>query len=358
MYDYLIVGSGLFGSTFARKAKDAGQSVLVIEKEKHVGGHVRTEIMDGIIVSLFGPHIFHTKHKHVWDFVNKFSEFNHYRHQVKANYNGKIISLPFNMMTFHQLWGCITPADVEAELAKRQIPIDNPQNMEEWCLSQLGEEIYHTLIYHYTKKQWNRDPKTLPASIIKRLPIRMSYDESYFDDPYQGMPIHGYTPLVEKMLDGIAVQLGTDFKEIKNDWRKIGKKLVYSGKIDEFFDFCYGELDYRTIDFQTTVLDGNFQGVAQMNHTGELPVYTRTIEHKHFYFINSPKTVITYEFSQAATNTSAPDYPVIDDKNKKISGLYKAMQSPDILFGGRLGTHSYLNMDDCIDMALRLSSFI
>ena len=355
MYDYLIVGSGLFGSTLARKVKDAGHSVLVVERDNHIGGLCYSEIIENIPVCLHGVHVFHTKHKHIWGFVNRFSEFNHYRHQVKANYNGKIISLPFNMMTFHQLWGCVTPNDAEQELVKRRVSIANPQNMEEWCLSQVGEEIYYTLIYHYTKKQWNREPKDLPAFLIKRLPIRMSYDDSYFDDPYQGMPIHGYTPLVEKMLDGIDVQLETNFKEIK-DWRKLSKKLVYSGRIDEFFDYCHGELEFRTIDFQSTVLDGNFQGVAQMNHTGESPSHTRTIEHKHFYFADLPKTVVTYEYSQTATTTSAPDYPVVDDKNKKISELYKAMQSPDIIFGGRLGTHTYLNMDDCIHMALSLGT--
>lgn len=353
MYDYLIVGTGVFGATLARKMKDTGRSVLIIEKEKHIGGHVRTEIIENIPVSLFGPHIFHTKHKHVWDFVNRFSEFNNYRHQVKANYNGKIYSLPFNLMTFHQLWGCITPNDAERELAKRRISIKNPQNMEEWCLTQLGEEIYYTLIYHYTKKQWNRDPKNLPASIIKRLPIRMSYDESYFDDRYQGIPIHGYTPMIENMLDGIDVQTETDFKAI-NNWQALAKTLVYSGRIDEFFNYCYGELEYRTIDFQHAVLNGNFQGAAQINYTSELPAYTRVTEHKHFYFADLPKTIVTYEFSPTPTTTSAPDYPITDDKNKITFERYKSIQSPNVIFGGRLGTHSYLNMDDCIDMALTL----
>jgi UDP-galactopyranose mutase len=282
MYDYLVVGSGLFGSTFARMMKDHGRSVLVLEKEDHVGGMVYTKRYCNIDVHMCGGHIFHTKHRHVWEFVNKFASFNNYRHRAMANYNGKIISLPFNMMTYHQLFGCATPQEAKAELDRRKVPIKNPQNLEEWCLSQVGEEIYQTLIYHYTKKQWMREPRELPVSIIKRLPLRMTYNDLYFDDAYQGIPVDGYTKMVENMLDGIPVELSTNFNDIKNNWKKYGHTLVYSGAIDGFFDYCYGGLEYRTLAFQHRVEEGDFQGTSQVNYTGEQPMHTRVIEHKHF----------------------------------------------------------------------------
>ena len=355
-YDYLVVGSGLFGSTFARIMSEAGCSVLVIEKADHVGGHVHTENREGVIVHLFGPHLFHTKHKSVWDFVNRFSEFNHYHHRVVANNDNRIISLPFNMMTYHQFWGCTTPDDARRELERRRVPIKNPKNLEEWCLSQVGEEIYEVLIYHYTKKQWMREPRDLPMSIIKRLANRMTYNDWYFDDPYQGIPVHGYTPMVENMLDGIDVRLESDFFDGWKNWRNHAHKLVYTGSLDEYLNYQYGELEYRTLEFQHIVRDGNFQGIGQMNFTGGSSAYTRVVEHKHFYFAeNLPKTVVTYEFPVQWRRNMPRYYPINDEVNTKTYKKYReaVLSDTDVIVGGRLGRFAYFDMDTTIHSAMK-----
>jgi UDP-galactopyranose mutase len=358
MHDYLIVGSGFFGATFARLAKDAGYSVLVIEKNKHIGGNAYTEMREGIPVALFGPHCFHTNSEKIWSFINKFAKFNHYRHQVKAINNGTIYSLPFNMMTYHQVFGCTSPKRAQVELDKRRIKIENPENFEDWCLSEFGHELYELLIYGYTKKHWKKDPKNLPISIIQRLPFRMTYNDFYFDDIYQGMPIGGYTPLFEKMLDGIEVLTNNNFFDgWQNNWRKYAKKLLFTGCLDQYFNYCFGELEYRSLYFETYVFEGDFQGVGQMNYTNEKVPYTRIIEHKHFYFQDLPKTVITYEYPDDWDRTKVPYYPIRTGVNVALHERYleEIKKEPDILIGGRLGTYEYLDLDTCIEKAMELA---
>lgn len=350
-YDYLIAGSGLFGATAARLLKDAGYSVLVFERNNHIGGNCYTKFVEGIPVHVFGPHVFHSNHKHVWDFLNRFTKFNHYRHHVKANYDGRILSLPFNMLTYHQFWGCVTPAAAERKLAEMRVPNENPQNLEEWCLSQIGAELYFGLVYYFTKKQWMREPKELPVSIIKRLPFRMTYDDCYFDDRYQGIPEHGYTPMFERMLDGIDVELNCG--ELR-DWRSKAKKLIYTGSLDEYFDYKFGKLKYRSADFQEIVREGNFQGIAQMNFTSCSEPFTRVIEHKHFYFLDCPKTVLTYEFPTEWEEGKPRCYPINDAENDNLYQRYFAELEPDVLIGGRLANFRYLDMADCVSMAIDL----
>lgn len=354
-YDYLVVGSGLFGSVFAKTVTQKGKSVLVIDKRPHIGGNVYTKNQYGIDVHMYGPHIFHTKSKRIWDFVNKYAEFNNYRHKVLALFNDKVYSLPFNMTTFNQFWGCITPAEAKAELEKRRVKIEKPANLEEFALSQVGEEIYHTLIYGYTKKQWQREPFDLPAAIIRRIPIRFTYDDNYYEEgSYQGIPVKGYTHLVENLLDGIKVEIGCDLKELKH-WKSLANKLVYSGPIDELFDCCFGPLEYRSLEFQHIPLeDENCQGATQINFTSENVPWTRTIEHKHFTGVKSNKTIVTFEYPREWSPGKEKYYPVNDEKNQLLFERYASLarEDKDIIVGGRLGFYKYFDMDQTIAQAL------
>jgi UDP-galactopyranose mutase len=311
-------------------------------------------------VHIYGPHLFHTNSKKVWDYVNEFTEFNQYQHRVKAQYKGKVFDLPFNLSTFNQFWGVTTPDEAYNKLRQKRVKIENPQNLEEMALSQVGEEIYHTLIYGYTKKQWGREPRKLPASIIKRLPIRFYYDTNYKHDAYQGVPVKGFTHLIENMLDEklIDVKLETDFFDIKN-WESVAKKLVYSGPIDTFFNYEYGALEYRSLRFQTTTKNGDFQGIGQMNHTEDTIPYTRIIEHKHFYkhLREQEKTVITFEYPQQWDETKPRYYPINDDRNQAIYEKYKILLEleQNIIVGGRLGSYKYFDMDQVVAQALNLA---
>lgn len=356
MHDYLVVGCGLYGSVFARTMAERGSSVLLIDIRTELGGNIYSELLDDIEVHKYGPHIFHTNSDRVWKFVNRFAEFNHYRHCPKAYYKGKMYSLPFNMNTFHQLWGVITPDEAREKLAEQCVKIENPANLEEWVLSQAGPDIYEKLIYGYTKKQWQREPRELPAFIIKRLPFRFTYDDNYFDDKYQGIPIQGYSRMVENIVDhkNIELMLGTDFFEME-DWRTLARRLVYSGSIDELFDCKHGILEYRSLKFDTLVVDGNFQGTAQVNYTDESVAWTRIVEHKHFMMKpNLPKSAITFEYSKEWEEGENRYYPINDDWNNSVYEKYReeAKKQPDIIIGGRLSSFRYMNMDQVIAQAL------
>ncbi len=353
MYDYLVTGSGIFGSVFAHEITKFNKSCLVIDKRNHIGGNAYTKNIEGINVSCYGPHIFHTNNKHVWDYINKFANFNNFINSPKVYYKGKVYSFPINMMTFHQLWGVVTPQEAEEKLQKVKIPCKNPKNIKDYALANWGEEIYSIFIEQYTKKQWNRDPKDLPASIIKRLPVRLTYKENHYYDSYQGMPIGGYTQIFDKLLDGIDVTLNTNFKDI-GDWRSIGKKLIFTGSIDEFFDYKYGELEYRSLRFEEEILDGDFQGTAVMNYTDINVPYTRIVEHKHFEEIQSKKTVITKEYPDNWSREKEAYYPIGDEKNNKIYNKYKKEIPNDVIISGRLGSYKYLDLDTTISMALQL----
>lgn len=356
-YDYLIVGAGLFGAVFAHEALSKGKKCLVIEKRDHIGGNVFTEKVEGINVHRYGAHIFHTSDKEVWDYVNGFAEFNNYVNSPVANYKGEIYNLPFNMNTFNKLWGVITPEEAQAKIAEqvKELDITDPQNLEEQALSLVGTDVYTKLIKGYTEKQWGRDCKDLPAAIIKRLPCRFIYDNNYFNDRYQGIPIGGYTAIVEKMLQGADVLTGTDYFEFIKGHEGIADKIVYTGMIDEFFGFCYGKLQYRTVTFETKTLDKkNFQGVAVMNFTEREIPYTRIIEHKHFEYGTQDKTVISYEYPTEWKEGMEPYYPVNDERNNTLFARYAELSKtrPDVIFGGRLGQYKYYDMDKVIRAAL------
>ena len=355
-YDYLVVGSGLFGATFTYLAIKNGKSVLVIDKRDHVGGNVYTEAVEGVNVHRYGAHIFHTSDKEVWDFINRFAEFNNYVNSPVANYKGELYNLPFNMNTFNRLWGVVTPEQARQKIEEqvRSLDIKEPKNLEEQALSLVGPDVYEKLIKGYTEKQWGRDCKDLPASIIKRLPCRFTFDNNYFNDRYQGIPIGGYTPIIKKMLAGADVLTGTDYFRFIKDHQNIARKTVYTGMIDEFFGFCYGKLQYRTVCFETKTLDQpNYQGVAVMNYTERDVPYTRIIEHKHFEFGTQEKTVISYEYPTEWQEGKEPYYPVGDERNLALYDRYAALAEtrPDVLFGGRLGQYKYYDMDKVIRAA-------
>lgn len=362
MYDYLIVGAGLFGATFAYEAKKRGKSVLVIDKRCHIGGNVYTEEVEGIQVHKYGAHIFHTSNKEIWDYVTGFAEFNRYTNEPVANYKGEMYNLPFNMNTFSKMWGVKTPCEAKAKIEEqiKAAGITEPKNLEEQAIKMVGVDIYEKLVRGYTAKQWGKDCKDLPAFIIKRLPVRFVYDNNYFNDKYQGIPVGGYTKIVEKMLEGIEVKLNEDFFEKKEEYLSLAKKVVFTGMIDEFYDYCFGQLEYRSLRFETEVLDcENYQGNAVVNYTEQEIPYTRIIEHKHFEFMcqdgtNNPKTVITREYPAAWSVGDEPYYPMNDEKNNALYQKYleKAKSEDKVIFGGRLGMYKYFDMHNVIAAAL------
>lgn len=355
-YDYLIVGSGLFGATFAHFATKAGKSVLVIEKRSHIGGNVYTHTVEGINVHRYGAHIFHTSDKEIWDFVNSLVPFNDFINSPIANYKGELYHLPFNMNTFSELWGIKTADEAKAIIASQiaDCNIGEPKNLEEQALKLVGRDVYDKLVKGYTEKQWGRECKDLPAFIIKRLPCRFVYDNNYFNDKYQGIPIGGYTPLIEKLLSDADVLCDTDYFDFSRSHSDIADKTVFTGQIDEFFGYTYGHLQYRTLSFDTQILDvENYQGVAVMNYTDEQTPYTRIIEHKHFEFGNQPKTVITKEYPSEWHVGDEPYYPVNDETNSALYEKYARLSAsrPDVIFGGRLGQYKYYDMDKTIRSA-------
>ena len=362
MYDYLIVGAGLFGSVFARQATDAGKKVLVIDKRPNIAGNVYTEDIEKIHVHKYGAHIFHTNNKEVWEYVTKFAEFNRFTNSPVANYKGELYSLPFNMYTFNKMWNVITPQEAAAKIEeqRKEAGITEPKNLEEQAISLVGKDIYEKLIKGYTEKQWGRDCKDLPSFIIKRLPVRLTFDNNYFNALYQGIPVGGYTKMVANMLDGIEVRLNTDYLENKD---KLAEKVVYTGAIDAYFDYKLGALEYRSVRFDTEVLDTpNFQGNAAVNYTDRETPWTRIIEHKWFEFGKDdegndiPKTAISREYSSEWKVGDEPYYPVNDEKNGKLYQEYKklAEDEKNVIFGGRLGEYKYYDMDAVIASALGL----
>lgn len=352
-YDFLIVGSGLFGATFAQKCKEAGKTCLVIDKRNHIAGNVYTERVESIDVHRYGPHIFHTNNETIWKYVNRFTEFTQYVHRVKVNYQGKIYTMPINLQTMYEVYGISTPEEARKKLEEVRVPIANPKNLEEWCLSRVGPELYHTFICGYTTKQWGREPKELPASIIKRLPIRLSFDDRWHQSIHSGIPSNGYTAMVANMLDGVQVELGVDY--FGKDWTPYAHRIVYTGAIDKLFDYCYGQLEYRTLRFDTKTLDGDYQGVVQMNYTDAAIPYTRIVEHKHFTYKTCDKTVVTWEYPAQWQQGSEPYYPVNDERNDELYRKYKELTPVNMIIGGRLGTFKYLDMAPTILQALNIS---
>ena len=357
MYDYVIVGAGLYGAVFAHEAKKAGKSCLVIDRRDHIGGNVYTERVEDINVHRYGAHIFHTSDQEVWDYVNQFATFNNYINAPVANYKGELYNLPFNMNTFNKMWGVITPQQAKEKIAQQIIDagIVEPKNLEEQAISLVGTDIYEKLVRDYTQKQWGRPCNELPAFIIKRLPVRFIYDNNYFNDRYQGIPEGGYTAMVEKLLEGCEVQLNTDYLAEKEKFDAMGEKVVFTGCIDEYFGYCYGSLKYRAVRFETEVLDcDNFQGNAVVNFTDADTPYTRIIEHKHFEFGTQPKTVISREYSAEWQVGEEAYYPVNNEETKELYEKYhlKAAQEENVLFGGRLGEFRYYDMDKVIRSAL------
>ena len=357
-YDYLIVGAGLFGAIFAYEANKRGKKCLVIDKRPHIAGNIYTEEIDGINVHKYGAHIFHTNSKEVWEYINKFAEFNRYTNSPVARYKDELYNMPFNMNTFNKLWGVITPKEAaeKIEEEKKEAGITTPKNLEEQAISLVGKTIYEKLVKGYTEKQWGKKATELPSFIIKRLPVRFIYDNNYFNDKYQGIPIGGYTQIVEKMLSGIDVKLNTDFFDNKEEYKNIAEKIVFTGMIDKYYNYKYGELEYRSLRFETEKLqEENYQGNAVVNYTEYDVPYTRVIEHKHFEFGKQPTTVITREYPQNWTRDKEPYYPVNNDKNNNVYEKYKELASEDskVIFGGRLGQYKYYDMDQVIAEALK-----
>ena len=358
-YDYLVVGAGLFGAVFARACKEAGKTVLVIDKRPNIAGNVYTEEVEGINVHVYGAHIFHTNNKKVWDYVNRFAEFNRFTNSPVANYKGELYSLPFNMYTFNKIWGVVTPEQAAAKIEEQRTAagITEPKNLEEQAISLVGPDIYEKLVKGYTEKQWGRDCKDLPAFIIKRLPVRLTFDNNYFNALYQGIPMGGYTKMVANMLDGIEVRLNTDYLQNKAQMDELADKVVYTGPIDAYFDYQLGTLEYRSVRFETEVLDmPNFQGNAAVNYTDRETPWTRIIEHKWFEFGTQPKTVISREYSSEWKKGDEPYYPVNDERNGALYQQYKALADREekVIFGGRLGEYKYYDMDAVIASALDL----
>lgn len=359
-YDYLIVGAGLFGSVFAREAVKAGRRCLVIDRRNNTGGNIRCENIDGINVHRYGAHIFHTSDREVWRYVNSFVEFNRFINSPLACYRGRLYNLPFNMNTFYRLWGVRTPAEAAAKLDEQRAPYAGtaaPANFEEQALRLCGRDIYETLIKGYTEKQWGRPARMLPAEIIKRVPLRLTFDNNYFNDLYQGIPAGGYNRLTDALLDGVEVRLGTDYFDHRAELDALARTVVFTGMIDKYFDYRCGRLEYRSLRFETKRLDiPDFQGNAVVNYTSADVPYTRIIEHKHFEYGTQPTTVVTYEYPEAWDDSREPYYPVNDRRNEAIAAEYKRMarEQTGVVFGGRLGQYAYFDMDDTVAEALRL----
>lgn len=359
MFDFLIVGAGLFGAVFAFEASKKGKKCLVIDKRPHIAGNIYTENVEGINVHKYGAHIFHTSDKAVWDYINQFAEFNNYVNSPVAVYNDELYNLPFNMNTFNKMWGVKTPAEAKAKIAEQiaKLHIGDPKNLEEQALKLVGTDVYEKLIKGYTEKQWGRPCNELPAFIIKRLPLRFRYDNNYFNDRYQGIPIGGYTPIIEKMLENAEVKLNTDYFEFIKQNPNIAEKTVFTGAIDEFFGYKFGALEYRSVRFETEVLDEeNYQGNAVVNYTHRNVPFTRIIEHKHFEFGEQPKTVISREYSMEWKPGVEPYYPVNNDRNNTLYKQYEQLSTSrdDTIFGGRLGLYRYMDMDKVIAFVLQL----
>lgn len=357
-YDYLIVGAGLFGSVFAYEAVKAGKSCLVIDKRPHIGGNIYTKEIEGINVHWYGAHIFHTDNKEIWDYMNRFAQFNRYTNSPVAVYKDELYNLPFNMNTFNKMWGVITPAQAKEKIEEqiKEAGIKEPSNLEEQALSLVGRDIYEKLVKGYTEKQWGRKASKLPSFIIKRLPVRFTYDNNYFNDRYQGIPAGGYTGIIEKMLEGSDVKLNTDFFSDREAFERIADKIVFTGMIDEYYNYCYGELEYRSLKFETEILDEeNYQGNAVINYTEyEIP-YTRIIEHKHFEFGTQKKTVITREYPAEWKHGEEPYYPMNDTGNNELFSRYRALADSEdkVIFGGRLGMYKYFDMHNVVAEALK-----
>lgn len=356
-YDYLVVGAGLYGAVFAYEAKKRGKEVLVIDRRDHKGGNIYCEDVNGINVHKYGAHIFHTSNKRVWEYVNQFAEFNRYTNSPVANYKGELYNLPFNMNTFNKMWGVITPQEAAAKIEeqRKEAGITEPKNLEEQAISLVGKDIYEKLIKGYTQKQWGRKCTELPSFIIKRLPVRLTFDNNYFNDLYQGIPMGGYNVIIDKMLDGVEVELGTDYLANKDKYENIADKIIFTGPIDEFYDYCFGPLEYRSVRFETEELPvENYQGNAVINYTDEETPYTRIIEHKHFEFGTQPTTVISKEYSAEWKVGDEPYYPVNNDKNAALYQKYldKSKEENKVIFGGRLGEYKYYDMDKVIESAL------
>lgn len=356
-YDYIVVGAGFFGSVFARLVTDAGYKVLVLDQRNHIGGNAYTEKVDDIDVHVYGPHIFHTNNKDIWEFVNRYSKFNSFVNSPKVFKSNQLYSLPFNMNTFYQIWGVTTPDDAKKIIESQQLKLDRPAaNLEEQALSLVGTDIYNLLIKEYTQKQWQKDPKDLPADIIKRLPLRFTFDDNYFNDRWQGIPEDGYTKLFENLLEGIEIRLGIDYLEDRIGWDNQADQIVFTGQIDKFFNYEFGELDYRTLKFDTVVMDtDNYQGNAVINYPSLDVPWTRVIEHKHFNKSRSKRTVVTKEIPTAWTKDSVPYYPINNDANQKIYQQYKEKSKyyNNIIFGGRLAEYRYYDMHQVIGSAMQ-----
>lgn len=361
-YDYLIVGAGLFGAVFAHEAHKQGKKVLVIDRRPHIAGNIYTKEREGIQVHMYGAHIFHTSNKRVWDYVQQFAEFNRYTNSPVARFRNELYNMPFNMNTFNKMWGVITPEEAQNKIDEqiKAAGITEPQNLEEQAVSLVGRDIYEKLVKGYTEKQWGKRAADLPAFIIKRLPVRMTYDNNYFNDTYQGIPTGGYTQIIEKMLEGVELKLDTDFFDNRAEWEAIAEKIVFTGMIDKYFDYCFGELEYRSLRFETETLDmENYQGNAVVNYTEyEIP-YTRIIEHKHFEFgcqngNYNPKTIITREYPAAWSRGKEPYYPMNDERNNGLYSRYKELagKQSKVIFGGRLGMYKYFDMHQVIETAL------
>lgn len=358
MYDFLIVGAGLFGSIFAYEANKIGKKCLVIDRRSHIGGNIYTENVEGINVHRYGAHIFHTSNKVVWSYIQQFAEFNRYTNSPVARYKNEIYNMPFNMNTFNKMWGVVSPAEAKAKIQEQiaEAGITEPHNLEEQAITLAGRDIYEKLVKGYTEKQWGRKATELPSFIIKRLPVRFTYDNNYFNDKYQGIPIGGYTQITEKMLKGIEVRLETDFFDNSSEFKSMADKIVFTGMIDEYYRYCYGELEYRSLKFETEILEEeNHQGNAVVNYTEYEVPYTRIIEHKHFEYGTQPKTVITKEYPAKWNKGDEPYYPINNYKNDFIYAKYKELASKEVkvIFGGRLAEYKYYDMDNVIEQALK-----